>query len=109
MPGPARRIAAAVAQETLDRPVFQTVKTHHRKPPAGLQHALRRAQALVQFLKLAVHMDADRLEGAGRRVLGFARTIAGRTPDDRGQFARPRSEEHPSELTSLMRTSYALF
>src|SRR3546814_19539594 len=34
-------------------------------------------------------MDADRLEGAGRRFLGFARTIAGRTPDDRGQFARP--------------------
>src|SRR3546814_9467327 len=94
-------------------------------------------------------MDADRLEGPGRRVLPGAGLVAHRLADDPGELASPldrargddgagdaaglrllaimvedvgdfgfvgrveelggRSEEHTSELQSLMRISYAVF
>src|SRR3546814_2516489 len=40
---------------------------------------------------------------------GFARRSAARPGSDPGEQARHRSEEHTSELQSLMRISYAVF
>src|SRR3546814_6505192 len=56
------------------------------------------------------------IAGENRRILG-ERDLRQPTADDRfadilGEFARalrPRSEEHTSELQSLMRISYAVF
>src|SRR3546814_7258928 len=44
------------------------------------------------------------------KEIAAAQAIAARVPDDRATFfTPPRSEEHTSELQSLMRTSYAVF
>src|SRR3546814_3498673 len=48
-----------------------------------------------------------RRAGGGRRLVGG--TLLAGPPDRRRQTAGPRSAEHPSELQSLMRTSYAVF
>src|SRR3546814_450629 len=53
----------------------------------------------------------DRRSGGGGGALGedlFA-AAAGKAGHERGSFRRVRSEEHTSELQSLMRISYAVF
>src|SRR3546814_3179231 len=51
-----------------------------------------------------------RRETAGRRALQRTRPASGRVrPADRAAQRRLRSEEHTSELQSLMRISYAVF
>src|SRR3546814_6183470 len=45
--------------------------------------------------------------GRGRHALALHRRISGRHAN--ADAARPRSEEHTSELQSLMRISYAVF
>src|SRR3546814_5881376 len=77
-------------------------------------------------LTLVTHVDADRLsrknrlgkaildrcqhlvrKGLGDRDRRHA--IGGETVQDRSRIASPRSEEHTSELQSLMPISYAVF
>src|SRR3546814_8082735 len=53
-------------------------------------------------------LDPDAAREPGSRVLR-AQQEARRTRRDRGSLRRPRSEEHTSELQSLMRISYAVF
>src|SRR3546814_3865766 len=76
--------------------------------PADVPHARRGARQ-----RLGTRIDR---EPAGRTVTGFIDTFvdngqAGtRTGDGSAQVdAAHRSEEHTSELQSLMRTSYAVF
>ena len=71
-----RRRAAAFAQEALDDAVFETVEGDDGEPAAGLQRALGRFEPLLQLVEFGVQMDADRLEGAGRRVALLARAEA---------------------------------
>src|SRR3546814_4284594 len=60
-------------------------------------------------------VDRHAAEDGRHAELGKAAVIAAALRDLRGQFARrrkaehPRSEEHTSELQSLMRNSYAVF
>ena len=60
--------SAAVGHEILDDTVFQRMKGHDHQPPARLQHALGGGQRLMQLVELLVDEDAQRLEGARRRM-----------------------------------------
>ena len=53
-----------VGEEALDDAVLERMEGDDHQPPAGRQQALRCMQRLDQFLEFAVHMDAQRLEGA---------------------------------------------
>src|SRR3546814_1352204 len=78
--------------------------------PGGLPAGHRRG-----LVRAAGHgVDAQRAAGAGPRRLrddAHAAQPAGRPPDGRARLdrRRGRSEEHTSELQSLMRISYAVF
>ena len=81
-----RRSSAAFAEEALHDPVLEAVKGDDGEPAAGLQRALGGGQPLLELVELGVQMDADRLEGAGRRIALLARAEAGGAADDRGQL-----------------------
>src|SRR3546814_5279186 len=62
----------------------------------------------------ADHRCGDRRQGGGQQPLAAQRLDVGRPeedPEEAGHEGDPggRSEEHTSELQSLMRTSYAVF
>src|SRR3546814_7165573 len=66
--------------------------------PAGHDRRLQRPDRLSH----AARLQPQRRCGDGRDLLHNARLRG-------GQLLRPRSEEHTSELQSLMRISYAVF
>src|SRR3546814_7043926 len=66
-----------------------------------LRHDLRRGAATLRRVALGLCASVPRPDGQARRRLH-------RGPLTRGVH-RPRSEEHTSELQSLMRISYAVF
>src|SRR3546814_2017534 len=68
----------------------------------GLPRPAHRAAALRRDGALQLRLDGDRAAAAGRGR-------AGRAAGPRSRRAPGRSEEHTSELQSLMRTSYAVF
>src|SRR3546814_3298423 len=67
---------------------------------ATLQHRLQRREIGVAVLAIGDDLAVDQ---AGRQV------ERGDVADERREFVGPRSEEHTSELQSLMRISYAVF
>src|SRR3546814_7125526 len=67
----------------------------HRRPRAPYEPARRRTQAASR-------------RGAGSRTDRDA-AVAARDSPDQGERIAGRSEEHTSELQSLMRISYAVF
>ncbi len=69
------RIALGLAaHEALDQPVLERMEADHAQPAARREQADGLRQRGLDFLELAIHVDADRLEGARRRMLaGFAR------------------------------------
>src|SRR3546814_6215250 len=73
---------------------------------AGADEADRRfARALSAVGPDQRHSDADGQAGPVWR----GRALYATEDQDRGDQERPRSEEHTSELQSLMRKSYAVF
>ncbi len=58
----------APGEEMLDDAVFQRMEGDDSEPPARPQQALGRLQRAGQLVELLVHRDAQRLEGAGRRM-----------------------------------------
>src|SRR3546814_3742950 len=79
-----------------------------RRPPRST-----RTDTLFPYTTLFRSLDevADR-EAAGARVGDGACPVAAGVVDDKDLVGKPaslRSEEHTSELQSLMRTSYAVF
>src|ERR1700730_11625950 len=63
------------ANELLHQPVFERVKTDGHEPPARREQIERLRQRALDLAELIVDVDAQRLEGARRRMLaGFART-----------------------------------
>jgi hypothetical protein len=64
------------------------VKGDDCQPPARRQHALGGVQPVLQFVELAVQVDANRLEHLDRRVLVLARDIADRFAHHRRQLER---------------------
>src|SRR3546814_10559802 len=67
----------------------------------------------VQPASVRHHADRQPLsfpDGRGDAAAGLPRlSMAPAEGQDRGRPAQPRSEEHTSELQSLMRISYAVF
>ncbi len=57
-------MAAAAVEEALDDAVFERMERDDHQPSPGLQNTFRGVQRLHQLVQLAVHMDAQRLEGA---------------------------------------------
>src|SRR3546814_4446045 len=69
-------------------------------------------QRFAAFLHLGPAIPQDRLQAAGgasHRLSGAALARAVAVRHVRGRPWQPRSEEHTSELQSLMRISYAVF
>ena len=62
---------------------------HDGEPPAGAQQGLGRTQPARQLAELVVHVDADCLEGAGRRVDRVARALPHRAAHDTGEPGGP--------------------
>src|SRR3546814_1423890 len=94
--GPARLVAAQVQPFHLDQVLLQAEAGHVGDDP--------RRGALVAHAGLILGGE-DPLPGPGAVVVGVVR---GR-PRIAGQVPVLRSEEHTSELQSLMRISYAVF
>ena len=73
--------------EALDRAVLERVEADHREPPAGASTSSAPRKPALELPELVVDVHAQRLEGAGRRVLaGLAR--AHRARDQRGELRR---------------------
>ena len=58
--------------------------------PPGVSSASARGEAAVELAQLVVHRDAQRLEGAGRRIDGVALLAADDAAHDRGELAGAR-------------------
>ena len=58
--------AGAFGQEVLDDAVFQRMERHDGETAFGLKHAFGGIESALEFAKLIVHGDAQRLEGARR-------------------------------------------
>src|SRR3546814_3308934 len=65
--------------------------------------------AFFQLLPSRCAVDARRARPAGRRLLAGQVRDARRPARGKHRAGAARSEEHTSELQSLMRTSYAVF
>src|SRR3546814_2011258 len=59
---------------------------------------------VAYLLKADHHLDLPR-----RLQIEFSQVVQARTDSDGGEVTSARSEEHTSELQSLMRSSYAVF
>src|SRR3546814_4700511 len=79
--------------------------------PAGLRHGLQRAALLRERERAGPRPIRRRSRDGGRgaRLQGDPREEPQRIQGSLRQGARARSEEHTSELKSLMRISYAVF
>ena len=100
-----RQGAAARLEEALHDPVLEAVEGDDGKAAAGREHLLGGRQPALELVKLLVHVDADRLEGARRRVLLRARLVAERLADDLGELAgpldRPRGDDRAGDPARL--------
>ena len=74
------------AQEILHDAVLGAVEADDGEPPARTQHALGGRQSLRQLVKLAVDVDADRLETLGCWILRRTRWMAQRLADNGGEL-----------------------
>src|SRR3546814_8692823 len=81
----------------------------HAVPRAGIVAVLRLLAGRIRHLAVRHHRRPRRQPEAtaGRTARAAQRTALLARPADRRDLAR--SEEHPSELQSLMRISYAVF
>src|SRR3546814_2104640 len=93
--------------ETLPR----AARARHDADAAGPE--AERFQYLVAdahlFLGFGRQADADRVADPGPQQVADAERRLDRAADQSPRFGDPRSEEHTSELQSLMRISYAVF
>src|SRR3546814_1436101 len=83
---------------TLFRSGRPTTAVRNHSPPAPATQA----GGLFRF-RASLSPAARRLHFGDQAIVDFLRALVG------GAFAKPRSEEHTSELQSLMRISYAVF
>ena len=84
----ARRRAGAGDEVILDDAVFQRMEGHHHQPAARPQQALGGGEGAGQLDQLVVDEDAQRLEGAGRRVHPRPRRAADDAGDEVGEVER---------------------
>src|SRR3546814_10259778 len=75
----------------------------------GVGEAIDDARAFVQVAALEQHRTRAERAQTGQRPFGIATVGDARTQQQLGLRDVRRSEEHTSELQSLMRTSYAVF
>src|SRR3546814_4986099 len=85
-----------------------------RAAPLFVDNQVRQRHRLAEFLGAAAARDrhqhgSQAADGAHRGPLRAVWRASGARLRRRAQADRPRSEEHTSELQSLMRSSYAVF
>src|SRR3546814_5853366 len=82
-----------------------------RQRLGGFETALRAQKISGLDERVANRIEPGHCLHARERLQRIVRKIAARNPvpGDSGQGRGPRSEEHTSELQSLMRISYAVF
>src|SRR6187397_2617589 len=90
MTGGAGGRRAARREEALGDSVFERMEGDDSEPPLWFQQMLRRAQAARELEQLLVEIEAKRLEGARRRVLGVVVLAAEHAGDDVGKLGRTR-------------------
>ena len=106
----ARRADAAaglrVAQLLLHQPVLERVVRHDRQTATGSERRHGAVEGVRELVQLAVHLDADRLEGA---LGGVAAAAAGRCGDRvahdlrelLGVGDRPRRHDRPGDACGV--------
>src|SRR3546814_9734610 len=99
-----------VCSSDLDEPSnshhCKRLKSRRAHPKRRLQCAVdRRVRFLAKQFDKAAVIEAHGVVPVGRDLINFTRQAA----EGGEQPHRPRSEEHTSELQSLMRSSYAAF
>src|SRR3546814_4018984 len=97
-----QRGPASEQDRTCDVGIAWTSVALNAAPTRVLPHSDTRAANLPRSRATASGRTSDRLD----RSIPACPSCAGADPQSRH---RPRSEEHTSELQSLMRTSYAVF
>ena len=106
--GPGVRPGAG-AHEFLDRAVLQRMEGDDGEPAARRQHLLGGGEAALELAQLVVHGDAQRLEGARRRIA----LVPGRRPDgaahDLGQLARGLDALVAGARSTMARATRRLF
>ena len=98
-----RQRAAALLEEALHDPVLEAVEGDDGEPAAGRKHLLGGRQPALELVELLVDVDADRLEGAGRRILLHARMMAERLADDLGELRRSARSAAPATIARAIR------
>ena len=84
MAGAPWRGRAAARKETFGDAILQRMEGHHGDPPPCPQQLLGGGESAGQFVELLVEVEAERLEGAGGRMLGFVALAAKHARDDFG-------------------------
>src|SRR3546814_9060276 len=90
-----------------DLDLRQHFRPRDRAAPAGLAEQEAPFPIADSVAGMARRLEAQRLAEARHEAVDAERVVDPR--DEVGRGGRTRSEEHTSELQSLMRTSYAVF
>src|SRR3546814_2277023 len=91
---------------------FPTRRSSDRQPDDGLRRVRPAAAARERLIHPSGKGDplvGQGTEGIGETCAHLAAAKGGRCSRNRHRASLTRSEEHTSELQSLMRTSYAVF
>src|SRR3546814_2883962 len=80
-----------------------------RKPREGVEANAEEGESIGEIFKEAREQRAADDARRGIKPAGRGRSGAGHGSSGEGRRERARSEEHTSELQSLMRISYAVF
>src|SRR5262245_56306236 len=83
----ARRRHAAAGEEPLGDPVLERVESDDGEPPLVLQETLGGGKAMCELGQLLVEKKPERLEGAGRGVLGLVTFAAKNLGNEIGKLA----------------------
>src|SRR6476660_10204466 len=89
MAGGAGSRHAARCEKALGDAVLERMEGDDGKPALGLQQMLGGAQAASKLEQLLIEIEAERLEGARRRVLGIVMPAAEHAGDNVGKLPGP--------------------
>src|SRR5262245_30359607 len=79
---------APAREEALNDAILERMEGNHHKPATSPQQPLGGGKTLCELLELLVDVKTKRLEGARRRVLGFATLAAEHPCHDVGELLR---------------------
>src|SRR5262245_28289196 len=86
----------ALLEELLDQPVFERVEGYDHEAPARREHALGGGKRAGKLAQLVVDVDAQRLEGARRRVPAGDLLAPQNARNEAGKLERARERPLPA-------------